>query len=144
MNQTFDNPYKVPYQSFNGEDKNLYRAPASIGKADYEFIRGIRPSTGTVNTTQNLLWSKLVTALKKHGITSITNQSEFESFVANCLVTDGRDGVQRSSVGRNGKQTVVGNVGAGTPRARRKNPKLANSKSDSPSGDDKGDDTGGK
>lgn len=137
MNQTFDNPYKVPYQSFNGPDKNLYRAPASIGKSDYEFIRGIRPATGTVNTTQNLLWSKLVTALKKHGITNLTNQSEFESFVANCIITDGRDKVQRSPVGGNGGETTVGNVGARAKRTRTKNPKSANGLSDAQGGDDK-------
>lgn len=137
MNQTFDNPYKVPYQSFNGPDKNLYRAPASIGKSDYEFIRGIRPATGTVNTTQNLLWSKLVIALKKHGINSITNQSEFESFVANCIITDGRDSVQRGATGGNGKQTSVGNVGAGTKRARSKNKVIENGESNSSRGDDK-------
>src|SRR6478736_1592256 len=136
MNQTFDNPYKVPFQSFNGEDKNLYRAPASIGKSDYEFIRGIRPATGTVNTTQNLLWSKLVIALKRHGINSITNQSEFESFVANCVITDGRNKIQRSSVGGNGGEASVGYVGEGAKRTRTKNPQPKNGKSDSASGDD--------
>lgn len=138
MNQPFDNPYKVPFQSFNGPDKNLYRAPASIGKSDYEFIRGIRPATGTVNTTQNLLWSKLVTALKKHGITSITNQSEFESFVANCIITDGRDCVQRGAASGNGGKTSVGNVGTGTKRARSKNKVVENSKSNASRGDVQG------
>lgn len=135
MNE-FKNPYAVPFQSFNGADKNLYRAPASIGKTDYEFIRGIRPSTGTVNTTQNLLWYKLVKALKSHGITSITNQSDFESFVANCIITDGRNNLQRSPAGGNGGEVNVGDVRKRTPRKGAKNQGVKDVAADASSGDD--------
>jgi hypothetical protein len=110
----FINPYLKPYQSFEGPDKNLYRAPASIDKNDYEFIRGIRPTSGTVQTVQAILWSKLVTLLKQNGITDITKKSEFESFVANITLTDGRpDSGRRSTTGRNGGEVDVRNDGGG-------------------------------
>lgn len=102
----FKNPYEVDYQSFAGPDKNVSRAPASIGAVDYDFIRGIRPNSGTVNTTQCLLWFKLVQLLKKHGITDITKKSEFESLVANLILVDGRPG---STVSRDGGKAAVGN-----------------------------------
>jgi len=111
----FKNPYEVDYQSFAGPDKNVSRAPASIGSTDYDFIRGIRPNSGTVNTTQCLLWYKLVQLLKKHGITDITKKSEFESLVANLVLVDGRPG---STVSRDGSKTSVGNDRRGTSEAR--------------------------
>jgi hypothetical protein len=112
----FVNPYLKPYQSFEGPDKNLYRAPASIDKDDYEFIRGIRPTSGTVQIVQAILWSKTVKLLKEYGITDITKKSEFESFIANIVVSDGRgDSVRRSTAGRDGGEVNVRNVGRGTP-----------------------------
>ena len=111
----FINPYLKPYQSFEGPDKNLYRAPASIDKNDYEFIRGIRPTSGTVQIVQAILWSKTVKLLKENGITDITKKSEFESLIANIVVSDGRpDSVRRSTVGRDGGEVNVRNVGGGT------------------------------
>lgn len=112
----FINPYLKPYQSFEGPDKNLYRAPASIDKDDYEFIRGIRPTSGTVQIVQALLWSKTVKLLKEYGITDITKKSEFESFIANIVVSDGRpDSVRRSTPSGDGGEVDVRNVGGGTP-----------------------------
>ena len=87
---TFTNPYEVENQSFSGPDKNLCRAPASIGVDDYSFIRSIRPITGTVNTTQNILWFKLCVALKSAGIVDVSHQAEFEDFVANLQIKDNR------------------------------------------------------
>ncbi len=126
----FKNPYEVDYQSFAGPDKNVSRAPASIGAVDYDFIRGIRPNSGTVNTTQCLLWYKLVQLLKKHGITDITKKSEFESIVANLILVDGRPG---SSVGRDGGKTTVGNDRRGVAETRPGDTDVENSLTDSPS-----------
>jgi len=107
----FKSPYDKEYQSFGGPDKNLCRAPASIDMHDYEFIRGIRPTMGTVNTTQCLLWHKLVQLLKANGITDITKKSEFESLVANLILVDGRRG---STPSGDGGQTVDGTHRRGT------------------------------
>lgn len=87
---TFHSPYQVENQTFSGDEKNVCRAPATIGMEDYNFIRAIRPSTGTVNTTQTILWKKLCDALKLVGITDISSQHEFEEFVVNMKIVDGR------------------------------------------------------
>lgn len=134
MNKLFENPYKKPFESFAGPDKNLSRAPASIDVTDYLFIRSIRPSIGTINTTQCLLWSKLVEALKSHGITDISKQRDFESFVANLQFLDGRGG---GTVGRNDKETPVGNDRSGVTGTRTENPNVANVKPDVKKRDDK-------
>lgn len=86
----FNSPYQVDHQNFSGNEKNVCRAPATIGMEDYNFIRAIRPSTGTVNTTQTILWKKLCDALKLVGITDISSQHEFEEFVVNMKIVDGR------------------------------------------------------
>ena len=87
---TFHNPYEQTRQIFSGDAKNVCRAPATIGVEDYNFIRSIRPSTGTVNTTQNILWCKLCQALRSAGITDVIHQKDFEEFVTNMQITDGR------------------------------------------------------
>lgn len=86
----FNSPYQVDHQNFSGDEKNVCRAPATIGMEDYNFIRAIRPATGTVNTTQTLLWKKLCDALKSAGITDISSQQDFEDFVMNVKLVDGR------------------------------------------------------
>jgi hypothetical protein len=137
MNEAkFINPYLKPYQSFDGPDKNLYRAPASIDKDDYEFIRGIRPTSGTVQIVQAILWSRTVKLLKENGITDISKKSEFESFIANIVVSDGRpDGVRRSTVGRDGGEVNVRNDGRGTEGKGAGNSNIQNKQSD-PKGSD--------
>lgn len=127
----FVNPYLKPFQSFDGPDKNLYRAPASIDKDDYEFIRGIRPTSGTVQIVQAILWSKTVKLLKENGITDITKKSEFESFIANIVLSDGRgDGIRRSTIGRDGGEVNVRNVGGGTPSKGAGNTNVPNQQPD--------------
>ena len=96
---SFHSPYDVEHQNFSGDDKNVCRAPATIGKDDYNFIRCIRPVSGTVNTTQTILWKKLCDALKLAGITDVSNQREFEEFVVNFKILDGR---QKPKLKKNG------------------------------------------
>lgn len=91
---SFHSPYCVENQIFSGDDKNVCRAPATIGVDDYNFIRCIRPVTGTVNTTQTILWKRLCDALKLAGITDVSNQKEFEEFVVNLKIMDGRKPVK--------------------------------------------------
>jgi hypothetical protein len=85
MNRKYENPY-IPAK---GEAFSLLQS--HILPADYDFIRCIRPTTGTVRITVNLMWKALVESLKSYGITDITSKSEFESFVANLKIVDGRD-----------------------------------------------------
>lgn len=122
----FTNPYLKEVPAFNGPGKNLYRAPASIDKDDYEFIRGLRPRTGTTIIVQNLLWQKLTQTLKSHGITNITHQQSFEDFVANCTITDGRLGGSGTPVGGNAAEDNKRNVGRGATRPRSAFKKSAN------------------
>ena len=63
--------------------KTDVRVQTFVDTEDYEFLRLIRTNTGTITTTVNLLFKKLIDELKKRGITDITKRSEFEFFVAN-------------------------------------------------------------
>ena len=104
---SFHSPYSVDHQSFSGDDKNVCRAPATIGVEDYNFIRSIRPISGTVNTTQTILWKRLCDALKLAGITDVSSQRDFEEFVVNLQITDGREKAKlRSAVRKSLAKTI--------------------------------------
>ncbi len=90
MDTKFINPYLVDKPSFAGVGKNLCRAPASIGVDDYNLIRSIRPTNGTIITTQNILWKKLCDMLRDRGITDFSRHKDFEELVANLQLVDGR------------------------------------------------------
>jgi len=77
----FINPYISSEK--NGD---AMRLQSHIQRDDYLLVKLIRPSTGTVTTTVNTLWWKLIEALKSRGITDVTKQKEFEAFVANCVI----------------------------------------------------------
>ena len=77
MIHKFENPYKSVDEEF------LVRLQSHIQKEDYEMIKLIRPNTGTVTTTVNMLWRKLIDALVAQGITDISSREQFEHFVAN-------------------------------------------------------------
>ena len=116
--KTFTNPYIKEVPAFNGPGKNLYRAPASIDLTDYEFIKSLRPNTGTIIITQNLLWQKLCTTLRQYGITDFTKRSDFEQFVANCTITDGRG----TAAGGDATKNDGGNVRRGAKGVRNQPP----------------------
>lgn len=63
------------------------RLQSVIKTEDYQFVQGLRLKTGTITTTVNILWAKLVKTLKEHGIVDIKNREEFEDFVTNCKLT---------------------------------------------------------
>ncbi len=78
----FENPYKdCDYYSHTGS-----RITADLDKEDFNFIRALRPRDGTLQTTVNLLWQKLVEELKSRGIVpySEANRKAFEEFVTTC------------------------------------------------------------
>ena len=75
--------YTNPYEGL----EVTVRIQSNINPDDYNFIRSIRPNSGTVITTVNILWHKLVTTLKQHGITQYSDLARFEHFVNNCELT---------------------------------------------------------
>lgn len=93
--KTFTNPY----EHVDKQD-NFVLLQSHVDPGDYNFIRCIRPKTGTVRTVMNLLWQKLVNSLKENGITDFSRCSDFESFVANIVFIDGRPDPSRPPEGR--------------------------------------------
>jgi hypothetical protein len=81
MSNEFKNPYL-------GEDVTAINF--DIGRNDYNFIKSIRPTGGTVTITASILWKALADELKRKGITSWENGGleRFEALVANCRVVD--------------------------------------------------------
>ena len=80
--KTFDSPYST--------DQVTARLQAFVSVEDYDFVRSIRPNSGTVNTTVALVFSKLVAALRRAGIDQNADKEAFESFVANCKIVSDR------------------------------------------------------
>ena len=82
--------YENPYPIVGDYDKNLHgRIHADVSKEDYMFIRGIVPNGG-VQTTIGILWTRLITLCKTHGISNITDQQRYQDLVANIELIDGR------------------------------------------------------
>ena len=73
------NPYK--------DTPNPTRLQTYVSREDYNFIRSVRPNKGTIETTTNLLWHKLCTALKQQNITTYADITKFEQFVHDCTIT---------------------------------------------------------
>lgn len=75
---TFINPYK--------DAEKTCRLVSDVLERDFNFIYAIRPMKrgGTLQTTINLLWSKLTNELRKRGITNFSHVEQFEHFIANC------------------------------------------------------------
>ena len=73
--------FKDPYDHLYGEE--LTRLQTYVSKSDHAHIKGCRPGKGTISIVNNILWSKLSTALKNYGITDYTHLTEFEHAVAN-------------------------------------------------------------
>lgn len=75
-----------------------------ISKADYDLLKTTRVQTGTLSITGSTLLNKLCNELRKLNITDISRVDDFESFVANCNITDGR-GLPDSPTSGNGGRT---------------------------------------
>ena len=89
MNE-FVNPYKGCVEA-----NNYRRLNADVLKADYDFIRGLRLSNGTIQTTANIVWQKVCNALRERNITTVAQQGEFERFVANSVLVLPTDAIHR-------------------------------------------------
>lgn len=77
-----------PYKGCAAIPMGSRRLNCDIATEDFEFIRSIRSGLqGTTTVTANLLWSKLVKALKDRGITSYVEFKQFEDFLKACVIT---------------------------------------------------------
>lgn len=80
MHNEFINPYKdVP-------EENLVRLQSLVLDSDYTYPQSLRLRKGTVNTTINILFQKLVAECKRRGFVDITDREKFESFIVNCTI----------------------------------------------------------
>jgi hypothetical protein len=80
MNDKFHNPYEsVPDQ----EQRVL---TIRVNESDYNLIKCMRPSTGTVSGTAGTLWQKLCERLRDLSITDVSKQKQFEEFVAEMVI----------------------------------------------------------
>lgn len=75
---SFTNPY------LGLDETETHRLQTRISSPHRQFFWSIRSSNGTFVIMTNLLVSKLHDELTRRGITDLTHQAEFESFVANC------------------------------------------------------------
>ena len=80
-NSQFHNPYKGCI--------NTARLIVDIDEADYNLIKTVRVSSGTITGTLGLLIQKLCYELRQRNITDYTKCDEFEDFVANCAIVGG-------------------------------------------------------
>ena len=81
MTKKFHNPYE------DLSEKNLAVLTVRVSRADYNLIKCMRPSTGTISGVVGTLWFKLCEELRLRGITDVSKQERFEEFVANVELT---------------------------------------------------------
>ena len=98
---TFKNPYA--HLSTSETAQAVIRYP----KGDSQFLKLIRPQTGTITGVLGLLLQKLCHELRTREITDVSKCAEFEHFIANCVITDGRGLRQRTAGGTSPKRQRV-------------------------------------
>ena len=74
-----------PYLGYEGPTN---RFNAIVPMSVFNRIKCCRLGNGTVQTTINILISKLIYELDRRNITGFTEQREFEQFVAGCQLCD--------------------------------------------------------
>jgi hypothetical protein len=77
----FVNPYDT-----SPPDPEEKRIHTEVSRADYLFIKLLRPDQGTIKNVIGLLWKQLCYELRQRGITDNTSCAEFERIVANCRI----------------------------------------------------------
>jgi hypothetical protein len=118
MNQ-FTNPYinGDPAINLSKDDTYSRRVTYSVHDDDKTFIKTVRPRQGTETTAMCILYHKLVLACKARGITNMTHEKDFESFVANLELTIPDEPIKpkrtRSASSKSNKQTPSPDVGGG-------------------------------
>jgi hypothetical protein len=98
---------KDPYPNVKGEERLSIRS--RLPQSERDFLVGIRPQKGTIQTVINLFIKGLIDECRQRGITDYTRRGEFERLV-----------VQRTTVGEssNGGSVSGQDVGHGTPSIR--------------------------
>lgn len=81
LEKRFVNPYDT-----SPPDPEEKRIHTEVSRADYLFIKLLRPDQGTIKNVIGLLWKQLCYELRNRGITDNTSCAEFERIVANCRI----------------------------------------------------------
>ena len=79
---TFSNPYEGCHKS----NEEPTRFNVDVDQREYEFIKLIRPTKGTMVITINTLFHKLVLECRRRGILDISRRKDFEHFIAHCTI----------------------------------------------------------
>lgn len=77
-------PFVNPWKGY--DEDQCSRLNSNVPTEIYNFIRFIRPDGGTMTTTINILFQKLVNELQQRNITANCDVAEFERFVAECVI----------------------------------------------------------
>lgn len=124
---TFQNPYE------NVPDEGVSRINSDVPTDEYKMVQRILTERGTIQTTVNLLWNKLINELKRRGITDYTHAEEFRNFVTNSnLVLETPSGRGGSPSVRLDTKANERTVNRGTPRPSVAATTTANRPSDVP------------
>lgn len=114
---TFTNPYKDARRLEADDPRRLV---SDIARADFDYVKCLRTTQGTITTTVNILFQKLVNELKRRGITDISDKRRFEDFVVRCrlILPEDVGDLTGSPVGgaaqqANGGDDVGGTTGSG-------------------------------
>ena len=108
MNEKFKNPYA------DCDENEVSRLNANISTEDFNFVRRIRVDKGTIQTTINILWSKLVNELKQRGITDFSREADYEDFLVNIRLVDERECTEIDEAGGG---VVAASAPVGSPTA---------------------------
>lgn len=81
-----NNNFRNPFDSCVAEN-SYRRLNADVDKGVYDFLRSIRLTSGTIQTTVNILLKKLYDELLKRNIRSSADVDAFEHFVTNCTLS---------------------------------------------------------
>lgn len=78
-----------PYEHISADDM-LHRTTIQFSKRAYERIRRVKPQAGVLQTTINILLSKLINELdKRPDLSDSYNPDAYDFAVANCSITLG-------------------------------------------------------
>jgi hypothetical protein len=104
----FENPYPLP----GNYNKTTHgRLTTDLPQAIYSRLKSFTFRKGQLQTTINLFVAKLIPTLEKHKIYDFSNADEYEDFIANMSIIDGRTG---STTQRTLSEDVARNDRGGT------------------------------
>lgn len=117
-----------PFPGCLKRSPSAMRINAVIPTEVFNRVKQCRLESGTVQTTINLLWLKLVDALDKKGITGYEDVREFEQFVLRSVLVDGSEAPAGVAAGKpnaaahgpddRGRAAKLRSVGSDEPNER--------------------------